>query len=261
VSEEPDWPEVFREAFARPVSRVQERVWRAAFGEEYPEGVEPYSYISVTELERFAPGLAVGRGDTLVDVGCGRGGPGLWIAARTGASLIGVDIAETALEAARARAAQLGLAERGEFRLGSFESTGLGDGAADAVMSVDALVFAPDKAAALEELHRILRPGGRLVFTSWDYHEQPKERPPQLDDHRPMLERTGFDVLAYEETEDWRGRMQRTAAGLLAAADELATEQGVDPAEIRERLAAMAGGINTITRRVLVVARKPHGAS
>jgi SAM-dependent methyltransferase len=253
VSEAPDWPEVFRDVFARPVSRAQDRVWRTVFGAEYPEGVEPYSYISRTELERLAVELDVTRGDTLVDVGCGRGGPGLWIAARTGASLIGLDIAETAVDAARERAVQLGLDERSEFRLGSFESTGL-EAAVDAVMSVDALVFAPDKPAALAELRRVLRPGGRLVFTSWDFHRQPENRPPQLDDHRPLLAGAGFEVLAYEETDDWRGRMERTAAGMVEAADELAAERGENPAEVRQCQEDMANGIDNITRRVLVVA-------
>jgi ubiquinone/menaquinone biosynthesis C-methylase UbiE len=257
VSEAPDWPEVFRDVFARPVSRAQDRVWRTVFGAEYPEGVEPYSYISRTELERLAVELDVTRGDTLVDVGCGRGGPGLWIAARTGASLIGLDIADTALDAARARASQLGLEERSEFRLASFESTGLEDAAADAIMSVDTLVFAPDKPAALAESRRILRPKGRLVLTSWDFHRQPEDRPPQLDDHRPALAAAGFEVLAYEETADWRGRMERTTAGLADAADELAAERGEDAAEIRRFQEEMARGIQNITRRVLVVARKP----
>src|SRR5205823_1013639 len=120
----------------------------------------------------------------------------------TGASLIGIDVAETAVDAARRRAQDLMLADRAEFRLGSFDRTGLADGAADAVMSIDALLFAPDKAVAIAELHRVLRPGGRLVFTTWDYHSQPEGRPPQVDDHRPLLASTGFALLAYDETDD-----------------------------------------------------------
>ena len=42
-----DWAEVFEAAFAAPVSAVQQRVWREAFGSEYPEGVEPLSLLCV----------------------------------------------------------------------------------------------------------------------------------------------------------------------------------------------------------------------
>ena len=57
-------------------------------------------------------------GSTFVDVGCGRGGPGVWVAARTGATLIGLDIAEAPLVEARGLAVAFRLDatfQRGEF--------------------------------------------------------------------------------------------------------------------------------------------------
>lgn len=77
-------------------------------------------------------------------------------------------------------------------------------------MSVDALLFAPDKPRACAEFARILVPGGRLVVTTWDFDGQPVNRPPQVADHRPLLESAGFDVLSYEETPDWRTLQRRT---------------------------------------------------
>lgn len=61
-----DWPEEFNETFSSSPSTVQGRVWREVFGEEYPEGVEPYSYVSVTELHRFAEALRIGGDDSLL---------------------------------------------------------------------------------------------------------------------------------------------------------------------------------------------------
>lgn len=251
-----DWTKVFEAAFAAPVSAVQQRVWREAFGSEYPEGVEPHSLVSRTELARFSADVMVDRTGHLVDVGCARGGPGLWVAAHTGARLTGVDIAASALAAAEQRAWSLGLAARAEFMLGSFESVPLNSGSVDAVMSVDALLFAPDKQAALEELGRVLRHGGRLVFTSWDYHSQPVGRPPQVDDHRPLLAAAGFLVQAYDETEEWFGRQSRLDAGLLAAAEELAAESGEDVEAVRADIEAMHATVATMLRRVFVVAQK-----
>ena len=233
----------FESTYAAPPSRVQERIWRSVFGDEYPEGLDPYSYISRTELARFAYDAQVGPGDLLVDIGCGRGGAGLWVAMTTGARLVGIDIAESALEAARDRARRLGA--DAEFRLGRFEATGLDDSTADAVMSVDALLFTPDKAAAMVELRRILRPGGRLVLTSWDYHSQPVGRPPQVPDHRPLAEAAGFSIFAYEETNAWRTRVRDTGLGLLDAADELAAEEGAPVAKVRSGLEQMLATYDT----------------
>ena len=167
-----------------------------------------------------------------MDLGCGRGGAGLWVAAETGARLTGIDIAESALEAARARAAAMGM--DADFRLGSFEATGLDDAGADAVMSVDALLFTPDKAAALVELRRVLRPGGRLVLTTWDYHTQPVGRPPQVPDHRPLLAEAGFQVLAYDDTPGWAETVNRLDAALLDQVEALAAEEG-EPVEVVRR--------------------------
>lgn len=251
---ERDWRSLFEQTYAGPPSVVAERVWRRVFGEEYPKGVDPFSYISVSELERFALETGVGLDNTLVDLGCGRGGPGIWVAMATGARLIGVDIAENALAAARARADRIGFGMRAEFRQGSFNDTGIGQAGADAVMSVDALLFASDKAAAVREFRRLLPPGGRLVFTSWDYHRQPPARPPQVDDHRPILRAGGFKVLAYEETAEWRRRILETTAGMMEEVEELAAESAEPVEKVQAELIEMRATFDAMSRRVLVVA-------
>jgi SAM-dependent methyltransferase len=249
----------FEGSFGGAESAVRARIWREVFGGEYPAAADPIGYVSVSELRGIALGLRVGRGQRLADVGCGRGGPGLWVAAATGAALTGIDIGEAALEAARRRADQAGLADRATFRRGSFTRTGLPDGGADAVMSLDALLFAPDKRAAAAELARITAPGGRLALTSWDYHRRPAGRPAQVADHRPLLGAAGFDVLSYEETRDWRERQERTGQALLAAAADLAAESGRPAAELRAGIAEMNATVSCMIRRVLVIARRRPG--
>jgi len=247
-----DWKAAFEETYAGSPSRVMERVWRSVLGDEYPQGLDPYSYVTRSDLRRIADEASVGPGRTLVDVGCGRGGAGLWVAATTGARLVGIDIAEAPLVAARERAAAMGM--DATFRRGEFEATGLKTGTADALMSVDALLFTPDKARALAELRRILRPGGRLVLTSWDYLGQPPNRPPQVPDHRPLLAPAGFRLLAYDETPDWRTSMERMHAGLADDVDAYAAEQGLPVDEVRTRLSEMHATTAFMTRRFLLVA-------
>lgn len=248
-----NWREVFESTYSSSASPTQERVWRQVFGDEYPEGVDPYSLVSRTELGRFTAEVRVGPGNVLADIGCGRGGAGLWVAAATGADLIGIDIAENALTAARQRAAAMGRASA-TFRQGEFESTGLPDASVDAIMSVDALLFTPSKARAFVELRRVLRQGGRLVLTSWDYRSQPAGRPPQVADHRPIAEDAGFEVIAYDDTEGWRDRMAGTAEGLLDAVVELAAETGSPVDEVRASIAEMHATFETMIRRFFFVA-------
>ena len=251
-----EWVELFSSVFAAPASRVQERVFATVFGDEYPAEVNPYSYTSRSELARIADEVHVSPQELLVDVGAGRGGPGLWVAAVTGASYRAVDIAPTALAEVITRAESLGLADRVSTAQGSFEQLPLADEEAAAIMSIDALLFAPNKAAALLEMARVLRPGGRLVVTTWDYARQPAGRPPQVPDHRPLLAAAGFDVLAYEETPDWERRQREVDRLLMEAVEELAAESDEPVEEVRDGLAEMAATVDAMLRRVLVVAAR-----
>jgi SAM-dependent methyltransferase len=253
---ERDWATIFNNAFAAPVSPVATRIWSEVFGDEYPANLDVYSYVSISELNRFVAELRLSPGEVLADIGCGRGGPGLWVAAKIGARLIGIDIAETALDTARARALALGIAESAEFHRGSFQDTGLPDLSTNSVMSIDALLFAPNKLAAMRELARILVRRGRLVVTTWDYSRQPAGRPPQVSDHRPLLEEAGFDVLSYDETTAWLQRQTRIGELMLLAVDELAAETGSDPAEVRQEVHEMRARLACMTRRVLFVAER-----
>jgi SAM-dependent methyltransferase len=164
---ERDWAAIFDREFAAPASGVAARVWRAVFADEYPAGLDPYSFVSRTELATICEVVDAVGAEHLVDVGCGRGGPGLWVAQQSGARLTGVDIAPQAVQEATARARALGMAERAQFIVGSFADLPLTAGEADVIMSVDAMLFAPDKRAAIHELGRVVRVRGMLVFTSW----------------------------------------------------------------------------------------------
>ncbi len=106
----------------------------------------------------------VTEGERVLDVGCGTGNAVLE-AARRGASVLGIDPAPALVAIARERLASAGLA--GEVREGDALELPVPDGAFDAVLSVFAVIFAPDPARAAGELLRAVRPGGRVALTSW----------------------------------------------------------------------------------------------
>ncbi|WP_433290394.1 class I SAM-dependent methyltransferase [Pseudonocardia sp. CA-142604] len=215
-------------------SRLVRRLWAEAMGEQYPEEVDPFSSCCWWLLGQFVAGLRLGPGGTVVDLGCGRGGPGLWLARALSARLVGIDISPVAIELARSRAPQFLADDQASFHVAEFGSTGLEPATADAVVSVDALPFAPDLDAALREIHRILRVGGRLVFTAAQSRAQAPGSAGTWERH---LEDAGFTVetrminafhhehfrrlytLWNEHAADLRSELgEVVAAGLLAEA-------------------------------------------
>ena len=80
--------------------------------------------------------------------------------------MLGVDVAAPLLDLARGRAVAEALTSL-EFRHGDATCTGLPDGAFDAVVCVFGVFFAPDMAAFVQEMWRLVRPGGVLAITTW----------------------------------------------------------------------------------------------
>jgi arsenite methyltransferase len=102
-------------------------------------------------------------GERVVDVGCGAGMDSLIAARMVGpeGQVIGVDMTPAMLQKARQAAAESKVANV-EFREGYGEALPVADGWADVVISNGVLNLMPDKAAALQEMARVLKPGGRL---------------------------------------------------------------------------------------------------
>jgi len=211
-------------------SPTLQRLWRQhALGNDYPSGFEHLSFLTADELGRIKTELR--PSGPLVDVGCGAGGPGLWVASQTAAPLIGIDASRVALTRVCDRAKHVeGLLEA-VFCVGVFDRLPIQTASADAVMSVDALQYAVDKNAAFLEIGRILRPGGRLAFTAFEVDVDRVSCLPvfgldPIDDFRPVLTRAGFSVDVYEETERWRDRVRSTYQAVMRELASLNVEMG-----------------------------------
>lgn len=217
-------------------SATLRRIWAHASGGDYPKDFGHFSFLTADELARTSAELRVGPDSTLGDLGCGSGGPGLWIVRETGAALVGIDISPVAVARAAERAVTLGLAERARYQRGSFAVTELPGASLDAALSVDALFYAPDKLAALVETARILRPGTRFVFTTFEINRLQASQLPEVsdpvDDYRPLLETAGFSIKAYEETPGWKERLQATHEVMLSSRAALIEEMGETPVKI-----------------------------
>jgi ubiquinone/menaquinone biosynthesis C-methylase UbiE len=197
----PDFDQAFSAAAASSGIR---RVWELA-EPDLPPQIEPFSFVSVDLLRHVTQALGLSPGQTLVDLGCGRGGPGLWLARQADVSLVGVDFSPVGVDQAGRRAALFGLADRARFVVGDLTHTGLPEASADGAVSIDAFHFAADPAAAAAEARRLLRPGARLVLTNW----QPKvPDDPRLPiririDWLHVLRAGGFCDIEVEARPEW----------------------------------------------------------
>ena len=106
------------------------------------------------------------QGETVLDLGSGGGIDVLLVgqAGRPHRQAYGVDMTDEMLALARANAARAGADER-RFLKGTIEEVPLPADSVDVVISNCVINLSTDKAAVLAEMHRVLRPGGRIGIT------------------------------------------------------------------------------------------------
>ena len=205
-------------AYATRPGKTYVQPFRDAYGDDYPEEAEPHSFLTRTDLARIVRCLAIGPGKVLVDLGSGRGGPALWLARETGADLVGIDLSPNGVGLAGQRAAEMGLSGRARFVVGDLCATGLPDQSCDGAVSIDVLMYVPDKAAAVKEAARLLRPGARFALTAFE------EENPKL--YSLLLQDNGFEVEVDEEKPDWRSRQRVLYQRIVAEQEALTEEMG-----------------------------------
>jgi SAM-dependent methyltransferase len=111
-------------------------------------------------------GLGIGKGLRVLDLGCGDGTTAI-PAARLGADVLGVDIAQNLVAAGTRRAQAQGL-QNLRFRQGDASNLiGLEDRSFDLVVSIFGAMFAPKPFEVAKEMVRVTRPGGRVVMGNW----------------------------------------------------------------------------------------------
>jgi ubiquinone/menaquinone biosynthesis C-methylase UbiE len=230
------------------------RVWELV-EPELPPGIEPLSFVSLALLRQVGRALHLSPGQTLVDLGCGRGGPGLWLARAADAALTGVDFSAVAVAEATRRAALFGLAGRARFVVGDLTRTGLPRASADAAVSVDAFHFAADPASAAAEARRVLRPGRRLVLTNWQPKVPGDTRLPRRAriDWPELLHGAGFTDVEIAARPEWHELYTRVYRVALELGDPGADASLADLQEEARHDLPVA----SLKQRVMVTATAP----
>ena len=141
----------------------------------------------------LAEDLRVGPGDTVLELGCGRGGVALHVHSLTGAALVGFNVDESQIASANdfARRRRVDGACRFHVRDLNDVPYPLEDGSVAAVFEIGAICYCTDLGRLFEEVHRILRPGGRLalldIYMSDRYDPTDPEHVRILRETKPLV--------------------------------------------------------------------------
>jgi SAM-dependent methyltransferase len=112
--------------------------------------------------EHFLDQLAIGPGDHVLDVGCGLGGASRFSAERYGCRVTGIDLTREYVEAGKVLNSWVGLADRIHLEQADASAIPCPEAAFGRVYMLHVGMNIADKHALASELHRVLKPGGRL---------------------------------------------------------------------------------------------------
>lgn len=145
---------------------------RAQIGDDTPitaEALAPIDHFHSRGLDatrELMTALGPTRDQSLLDIGCGIGGPARWIASQYGCRVTGIDLTEAFCKAARILNELTGLADRVTIIHGDALALPFADATFDMAYSQNVIMNIADKARFYREALRVLRSGGRCAFAN-----------------------------------------------------------------------------------------------
>jgi len=154
--------DLYGTAYGNFAAQALEQVRRETYGEDFGQS----SWVTGQEYRRFFRLLELTAADHVLDVGCGSGGPAVFLARELGCRVTGVDVNEAGIQAGLTLTRQAGLEGQIGFRRADVrDPLPFPAGAFDAIVCLDAMCHLPDRGRLLGEWRRVLRPGGRMLYT------------------------------------------------------------------------------------------------
>jgi len=154
--------DLYNNVYADFASDAEAAVRSATYGEDIGQS----SWMTASAWLRCADQLQVTSASHVLEVGSGSGGPAVYLVAKRGCRITGVDLNEHGVANGRRLAALQGLADRVSFeRVDAAKPLPRPDATFDAVVSNDAMCHIANRLDVLRDWHRVLRAGGRILFT------------------------------------------------------------------------------------------------
>ena len=210
-------------------------------GERFVPGVT--GLMKLEHLQRYALCRELVRGKRTLDVASGEGYGAAMLAA-TAAHVVGVDVSVDAVRHARDSYASVGNLQ---FVAGRCEAIPLASQSVDVVVSFETIEHIERHAALLDEITRVLTPGGRLVISSPDRHGYAVSAPAANPFHVKELSLDEFEALLRARFLNVRMWGQRPAVGTFSyslseqvGSSESVAALAVEDAEVRSGLARLA---------------------
>lgn len=211
--------DLYDTAYRNDKSNLYRQVRVETYGEDFGQT----SWVTTEESEEIPRLLELNSDSSVLELGCGSGGYALHVAGKVGCHVAGLDINAFGVKNAN----QLALA-RGLSSLARFEQCDISislpfeSDVFDAVFSNDVLCHIPGRANVLGEMFRVLKPGGRMLFSDalviggMVSHEEIATRssigfyvysPP--GENERLMERAGFRQIRVTDTTDSAERIAK----------------------------------------------------
>jgi SAM-dependent methyltransferase len=201
--------------------------------------------MALTRRTGAVAGLAPGM--RLLDVSSGRGTQAILYAREFGVDVTGIDLAEEMVRTATARAARAGLSARVRFQVGDSQRLPFPDASFDAVINECAVGIPDDSQAVLDEMLRVVRPGGAVAI-----HESTWRAPIPPGEQDDLAERYGTTPL---DAERWSAMLARAGAtGLRSEAEPWSRPENFWKVR-QDRDVGGPGAVLTLGERLRTLAR------
>ncbi|HET9402624.1 MAG TPA: methyltransferase domain-containing protein [Candidatus Acidoferrales bacterium] len=154
--------DLYNSAYSHPRERVYGEIRRETYGLDLGQT----SWTTAAELAEIPKLLRLSENSNALEIGSGAGGFALELAQTIRCRITGIDMNSHGIDGANASAQQRNLAGHAKFlQHDATQRFPFSDGALDAVFSNDAFCHIPNRPALLTECHRVLKPGGRVLFS------------------------------------------------------------------------------------------------